>query len=544
MSCCPAAPQLVNAASADAEVAQAQDTQILPGESVECYMRRAENPSGLKDDLTDFEPNRILNTSIPIGPNADINVTFKLTPGSVPATPTEWQVIGTLPVGVTLGALTGVLSGTVDASEHGRRFSIVIVAKNGVDDIDRRTFNFVAVPATPSNSIQFVHPLPGGRVTSIFNPNRKHPVRGVVAPHKGVDMSTPGAGTVDVVAAADGEVVFTGFQAGGAGNYIKINHYDSSGGLLCQTVYMHLDRFYVAKGQRVAAGQKIGKEGNTGIGTAAHLHFECRLIRGGTTTWIDPLPLIRDTLDVAETTNPDNTGANFSPQTSSARLTTAEATTRAGGCAAFGPDYGKVPGDPPEPPPTPPDNSPSEPVNIFEQAWYFTMTYEVGPHWETTPEFSPGDADLDAGLFETGLQRKKVGYKNYPDFPGGETKFGVAQGPNANIRVRDLIYDDAISIGYRNYWEKGPKLLEGTKPRAAIMLFDMFYLHGPGNAAHIMAQAGIDLMPDVEACAALQAAQEDFINGIVRANPSRERYRNGWIARSRALLAYALAAAV
>ena len=549
MSCCPPAPALVDAASGDLEIGQVQDTQILPGESVECYMKRAENPSGLKDDLTGIVPNRILNTSVPVKPDASVDVTFKLTPGSdVPApppgdaTPWVWTFQG-LPSWLTASGST--LSGTAPASEHGKRVSILVTATRAVAGLrpertDSRTFVFSPAPSSSSNSIQFVHPLPGGRVTSIFNPNRVHPVRGTVAPHKGVDMSTPGAATSDVVAAADGEVVFTGFQAGGAGNYLKINHYDGSNQLLCQTVYMHLDRFYVTKGQKVAAGQKIGREGSTGIGTAAHLHFECRLIKGGATTWIDPLPLIRGTLQVAETTNPDNSGSGFQPQTSDARLTAADAQARGGGCAPFGPDYGRKPGDPPAPPPTPPSGGPTEPADVFDRAWYFTMTYEVGPHWETAPEFSPSDPDLAAGLFETTLQRKKVGYKNYPGFPGGETKFGIAQGPNSNIKVAAIDYASAKATGYRGYWKKGPDALEATKPRTAIMLFDMYYLHGPGNAKHIQTTANIAPLSDTASCEALQQAQEAFIRDIVAANPSRQRYLNGWLNRSRALKQYAL----
>lgn len=536
MSCCPPAPQLVDASAADAELAQTQDTPILPGESVECYMKRAENPSGLKDDLTGILPDKISNTSVPVKPDASIDVTFKLTPGSEPE-PWGWTFEG-LPAWLT--ASGSRITGTPPTSEHGKKVSLLVTATKGAKS-DSRTFVFAPAPAASSSSIQFVNPLPGGRVTSIFNPNRVHPVRGTVAPHKGIDMSTPGASTVDVVAAADGEVVFTGFQAGGAGNYIKVNHYDAAGALLCQTVYMHLERFYVAVGQKVAAGQKIGKEGNTGIGTAAHLHFECRLIRGGSTTWIDPLPLIRGTLQVAETTNPDNSGNNFQPQTSDARLTAAEAAARGGGCAPFGPNYGKKPGEPPASPPAPPAGGSTEPTNVFDRAWYFTMTYEVGPHWETAPQFSPGDADLDAGLFETSLQRKKVGYKNYPGFPGGETKFGIAQGPNANINVAGIDYAASKATGYRNYWKKGPDALEATKPRTAIMLFDMYYLHGPGNARHIQTAAGITTLSDTASCAALQQAQEAFIRSIVAANPSRERYLSGWLNRSKALLAYALA---
>lgn len=531
MSCCPPAPEIVEGDSADGSFVT-QDTQILPGESVECYMKRAENPTGLKDDLTDYVPDKIHNTSIPVGPNADINVTFKLTPDST-RTPTSWTVSGTLPTGVTLVGDT--LSGTVDPVDHGKSFSLLITAVDGGGTIDSRTFTFSPVPVSKDGSIQFVNPLPGGRVTSQFNPNRKHPVRGTISPHKGVDMSSPGATLGDIVAAADGEVIFKGFQGGGAGNYIKINHRSANGELLCQTVYMHLDTIYVTEGQKVAAGQKIGKEGNTGIGTAAHLHFECRLLKGGQQTWIDPLPLIRGVTDVAQKTDGLNQGIDFQPQQGGAHLSSQDAAARAGGCEAFGPSY---PPDPeaPTPAPLPPVGSP------FELAWFFTMKYEVGPHWQTTAQFSPGDADLDAGLKDTTFQRKQVGYKNYAGFPGGETKFGIAQGPNPNIAVGTIDYATAKQVGYDNYWRRGsnsPSSYETTKPKTSIMLFDMTYLHGAGNLrGSILPKADISSLDDAASCVALQQAQEAFINEIVRRNPSLERYKNGWLNRSRALLAY------
>jgi hypothetical protein len=168
------------------------------------------------------------------------------------------------------------------------------------------------------------------------------------------------------------------------------------------------------------------------------------------------------------------------------------------------------------------------------------MTYEVGPHWQTTPQFSPGDPDLDAGLFGTTFQRKQVGYKAFPALVGGETKFGIAQGPNPNISVAAVNYVDAKAVGYENYWQKGPDDYEATRPRTAIMLFDMYYLHGGGNARHIVSGANLTGLDDVQSCNALHQSQLRFISAIVAANPAREKFQNGWINRAKALLSYAL----
>ncbi|MDK3159858.1 M23 family metallopeptidase [Kamptonema cortianum] len=123
----------------------------------------------------------------------------------------------------------------------------------------------------------WVNPLPGGRITSRFNPARKHPKTGKVQPHEGTDVSV-GFGA-PIVAAKSGMV--TGVQlncalgdldcGGGYGNWIEVQHDDGY-----TTLYAHLQKIYVKPGQTVSAGDVIGTEGNTGRSTAAHLHFEIR----------------------------------------------------------------------------------------------------------------------------------------------------------------------------------------------------------------------------------------------------------------------------
>ena len=54
-----------------------------------------------------------------------------------------------------------------------------------------------------------------------------------------------------------------------SGNYIEIDH-----GNGFSTVYAHLHRRYVKKGDKITRGQKIGTLGNTGKSTAPHLHYE------------------------------------------------------------------------------------------------------------------------------------------------------------------------------------------------------------------------------------------------------------------------------
>lgn len=105
------------------------------------------------------------------------------------------------------------------------------------------------------------------RISSHFNPNRRHPVTGRIAPHKGVDFAMP-IGT-PVIAPADGVVEKVAYQANGAGRYIIIRHTREY-----KTVYMHLSKALVSAGQNVKKGERIALSGNTGRSTGPHLHYE------------------------------------------------------------------------------------------------------------------------------------------------------------------------------------------------------------------------------------------------------------------------------
>ena len=104
------------------------------------------------------------------------------------------------------------------------------------------------------------------RVSSPFNPRRLHPITKRVRPHNGVDFGVP-MGT-PIIAPSDGVVEHVAFQAKGAGRYIKIRHGHIT------TVYMHLSKPLVKKGQTVRKGERIALSGNSGGSTGPHLHYE------------------------------------------------------------------------------------------------------------------------------------------------------------------------------------------------------------------------------------------------------------------------------
>lgn len=114
-------------------------------------------------------------------------------------------------------------------------------------------------------------PVDFRRVSSNFNPRRRHPILRTVRAHQGVDyVAAPGT---PIMAAGDGRVSFAGVN-GGYGNTILLEH---GGGI--STLYAHLSGFArgVRHGQRVTQGQTIGYVGSTGTATGPHLHYEYRV---------------------------------------------------------------------------------------------------------------------------------------------------------------------------------------------------------------------------------------------------------------------------
>jgi murein DD-endopeptidase MepM/ murein hydrolase activator NlpD len=113
-------------------------------------------------------------------------------------------------------------------------------------------------------------PLNFTRISSNFNPNRRHPLLNTIRAHQGVDYAAP-TGT-PVRAAGTGKVSFRGVQ-GGYGNVLILQH----GGNVT-TLYGHLSRFANARvGARVQQGEIIGYVGMTGLATGPHLHYEYRV---------------------------------------------------------------------------------------------------------------------------------------------------------------------------------------------------------------------------------------------------------------------------
>jgi murein DD-endopeptidase MepM/ murein hydrolase activator NlpD len=135
-----------------------------------------------------------------------------------------------------------------------------------------------APQAIPAGVPHFILPV-AGRPSSGYG-LRTDPVKGTEVNHPGFDLAAT-TGT-QVSAAAGGTVVHAG-PAGTYGNLVTVRHENGF-----ETRYAHLSAVDVNVGDRVEAGQDVGKVGSTGYSTGPHLHFEVR--KDGRA--VDPAPFL------------------------------------------------------------------------------------------------------------------------------------------------------------------------------------------------------------------------------------------------------------
>ncbi|HIC7207559.1 M23 family metallopeptidase [Burkholderia stabilis] len=138
---------------------------------------------------------------------------------------------------------------------------------------------YYTLDGTPLEAAAFTMPVKWTRISSFFG-ERIHPLSQAMAFHTGVDLAAPSGTPVD--AAADGVVSFAGFDPGGYGRYVIVDHADGY-----STYYAHLSAFAhgLKAGDTVKQGQRLGSVGMTGAATGPHLHFEVRIANDP----VDPL---------------------------------------------------------------------------------------------------------------------------------------------------------------------------------------------------------------------------------------------------------------
>ena len=157
-----------------------------------------------------------------------------------------------------------IATGDILAAEfvnRGERISVIRFSQRGRKD-------YYTTDSTNVRKAFLRTPIEFARISSHYNPNRKHPVLNTIRAHKGTDYAAK-TGT-EVVTTGDGIVKEAKFSRS-YGNYIDIMHYNKY-----LTRYAHLKDFArgIKKGSKVIQGQTIGYVGSTGVATGPHLHYE------------------------------------------------------------------------------------------------------------------------------------------------------------------------------------------------------------------------------------------------------------------------------
>lgn len=121
-----------------------------------------------------------------------------------------------------------------------------------------------------NDGVPVLTPIPKikAKITSPYG-MRFHPTLYRMVKHNGIDFGT--GKNVEVYTSASGKVILAEYNRG-FGNYIIIEHNDGT-----SSVYAHLSKILILKGNRVNKGDMIGYTGCTGRCTGAHLHYEVRI---------------------------------------------------------------------------------------------------------------------------------------------------------------------------------------------------------------------------------------------------------------------------
>ncbi len=130
--------------------------------------------------------------------------------------------------------------------------------------VGTKTRQVDAVPTSTSTVLsgngKFMWPVNGGYISDTFGGYRSH---------KGLDIAAP-EGT-SIFSASDGKVVAAGWNTGGYGYFVMVDHGDGY-----VTLYAHMSKVIASNGSEVKCGDLLGEVGTTGDSTGNHLHFEVR----------------------------------------------------------------------------------------------------------------------------------------------------------------------------------------------------------------------------------------------------------------------------
>lgn len=159
-------------------------------------------------------------------------------------------------------------------------FAVFILVNTGINIVS----DHLATVDTKTQAVE-IHDPATGEVIKEITPIVAWPVKGKITLefgesdwpyqplHTGIDIANLEGKIGDqIVPFMEGTVTYAGEIFWGYGKHIIIDNENN-----ITSVYGHLDKIYVVKGQKVKIGDVIGKEGSTGWSTGPHLHFEVRL---------------------------------------------------------------------------------------------------------------------------------------------------------------------------------------------------------------------------------------------------------------------------
>jgi len=104
--------------------------------------------------------------------------------------------------------------------------------------------------------------------------------------HTGIDIADNSK--PNIYPYKSGTVVKVVYGSTGYGYYVIVSHGKDESGNELQTLYAHMSKINVSVGQQVTTSTVLGRMGTTGLSTGIHLHFEIRVINGGTMTRYNP----------------------------------------------------------------------------------------------------------------------------------------------------------------------------------------------------------------------------------------------------------------
>ena len=174
---------------------------------------------------------------------------------------------------VVIAAFSGVLFLCILAAS----ITVAMGSENSISESQDTTFEDFDDSGLIYDGAKFVFPAPSYvRVSSEFGSR--------IPPHGGIDLAAPGGSPI--LACAEGVVVEASYHYSW-GNHVRISH-----GSNLYTLYAHASVLLVSKGDKVKAGEQIGKVGNTGNSFGNHLHLEVWKGGYGTKYRVNPRPYI------------------------------------------------------------------------------------------------------------------------------------------------------------------------------------------------------------------------------------------------------------